>query len=418
MIGCYRSVLATPGAGAFTAAGLLVRLPMTMVTLGVLLLVHERTGSYAIAGAVTAASGVAFAIASPVLGRLVDRLGQARVLLPTVLVHACAMLLLVGACLARVPVWNLFVIAAFSGATAPSIGTLLRARWSHVLNTSGKVHTAYALESSLDELMFLIGPALINILAVATSPALGLTMATLATASGSLWLCRQRSTAPPPHRRREERASLRAPGVFVVALVLTAVGALCGSISILVTAFARADGFVLATGPLISMWALGSVVSALWYGTRQWRAPLQRRFMLSVALLAIGVLPLALAGSLWAMGAAMFVAGLSIAPTLITGYSLASTLVPAAQRTQGLALAGMGSSLSAAAAAATAGYLVDTYGLSTAFTVSVLAGPLALLVAVCGRRWLSLAPALHAVPAPRAGALPGSDPVAALTSAA
>lgn len=59
MLDTYRRVLSLPGALAFSLSGLLGRLPISMISLGIVLLVSERTGSYSLAGSVSAAYIVA-----------------------------------------------------------------------------------------------------------------------------------------------------------------------------------------------------------------------------------------------------------------------------------------------------------------------------------------------------------------------
>ena len=60
--------------------GLVARLPISMVGLGIVLMVSAATGSYGIAGAVSAAFMIANAGFAILQGRLLDRLGQRRVL--------------------------------------------------------------------------------------------------------------------------------------------------------------------------------------------------------------------------------------------------------------------------------------------------------------------------------------------------
>jgi len=111
VLGPYREVLRVPGAVAFVVAGLVARLPISMQTLGVVLLVRATTGSYALAGAVSATFALAQALLAPLLGRLVDRHGQARVLLPALLLYAAGLGGLVTLALAGAPSWTLFPAA-------------------------------------------------------------------------------------------------------------------------------------------------------------------------------------------------------------------------------------------------------------------------------------------------------------------
>ena len=88
-----------PGGAAFSLAGFVARLPISMQSLGIVLLVAAARGSYGLAGGVSATFLVAGAAAAPVLGRLTDRLGQSRVLFAAVAVHTVGLgsLIVLGA---------------------------------------------------------------------------------------------------------------------------------------------------------------------------------------------------------------------------------------------------------------------------------------------------------------------------------
>src|SRR5215212_1093375 len=78
------------------------RLPISMAPLAVVLLVQQVRGSYSIAGVVTGAYALGSTVGTPVLGRLVDRLGQPRVIgaagaLSAVLLGALALTAAAGA---------------------------------------------------------------------------------------------------------------------------------------------------------------------------------------------------------------------------------------------------------------------------------------------------------------------------------
>ena len=78
----YRTLLRTPGAALFYLTGAVGRIGIAMTSLGIVWLVHAKTGSYATAGLVTGGFALAEAVAGPQLARLMDRFGQGRVLPP------------------------------------------------------------------------------------------------------------------------------------------------------------------------------------------------------------------------------------------------------------------------------------------------------------------------------------------------
>jgi MFS family permease len=188
MLKTYRSLLSIPHARAFVLAGFVARLSISMRALGAVLMVSELTGSYGLAGAVAAAALLGEAVAAPRLGRLVDRYGQRRVLLLSLAVHSAGTLALVISTQLSGPNWMLLATAALSGAAALQVGSLVRARWSALVRDSPVLEAAFALESTLDELIFVLGPALVTALALGVAPGEGLLGALVLTTVGSLAL--------------------------------------------------------------------------------------------------------------------------------------------------------------------------------------------------------------------------------------
>ena len=161
----FLEVLARPGALRFCAAGFVGRMPMAMFGLGTVLLIASVTGRYGLAGLVAAAGSVGYAVCAPQVARLADRFGQRRVLRPLAVFFAAATAALIAAPQLRAPLWALLVTGALAGASMPSLGSMVRARWSALLGDSPLLHTAFALESVADEMIFVIGPAVVTLLA-------------------------------------------------------------------------------------------------------------------------------------------------------------------------------------------------------------------------------------------------------------
>src|ERR671914_856400 len=218
MLKTYRSLLSTQHARAFVLAGFVARLSISMRALGSVLMVSELTGSYGLAGAVAAAALLAEAVAAPRLGRAVDRYGQRRVLLISLAVHSVGTLALVLSAQLSAPGWTLFAAAALSGAAALPVGSLVRARWSALVGGSPTLEAAFALESTLDELVFVVGPMLVTALALGVAPGAGLLGALFLTTVGSLALALQRRTEPAPAAvwDRSDTPAIRTPGLQVL----------------------------------------------------------------------------------------------------------------------------------------------------------------------------------------------------------
>lgn len=395
MSGAYRALLTSPGALAFSSAGLLARLPISMMGIGTVLLVADATGSYAVAGQVAGVFTVVSAVVSPQLARWVDRYGQARVMRPVLLVHVGGVALLIGAVGVDAPRPALFLAAAVAGATIGSVGALVRARWSFMLSGGspggqGRLHTAFSLESVLDEVVFLVGPVLVVLLATEVAPSAGLAAAAAAALAGGLLLYAQRRTEPPvtgePHPPGS--AVLRNPGLVALVVAFVFVGGLFGSIEVVTLAFTQERGNPGAGGLVLACFAGGSLVAGLGYGVVQWRRPAGWRFVLGVSVLSLAIAPFLLVTTIPVLAGMMFLAGFAISPMLISGTSAVQELVPAGRLTEGLSYVSTALGMGVAAGAAASGQVVDDSGARTAFAVSVAMGALATLSALAGSRWL------------------------------
>ena len=197
----YRTVLAYSGAWRFSLAAFVARLPISVSTLGIVLLMTGLGRSYGLAGAVSAAFTIANGLSSVVQGRLLDRLGQAVVLPIVTAVYAVGIVGLVASAESGWPDGLAFGSAFLAGAAFPPIGSVVRARWSHVLTgRPADVQTAYALESVIDEVIFVVGPTVATVLATQWHPWAGLALALLSGVPGTLALAAQRGSQPVPHR--------------------------------------------------------------------------------------------------------------------------------------------------------------------------------------------------------------------------
>ena len=194
----YAEIFRDRRARRFSAAGVIGRMPMAMLGLGTVLLISARTGHYGVAGSVAASGSLGAALCAPQLARRVDRLGQRRVLIPLCVVFALAVAGLVLAVQLGAPDWVLFLPGILAGASMPVLGPMVRARWSALLAGSPRLHTAFSLESVGDELCYMVGPAVVTLLATQVHPAAGVTAAAALCLTGTLWFASQRDTEPPP----------------------------------------------------------------------------------------------------------------------------------------------------------------------------------------------------------------------------
>ena len=380
----YRQVLSKPGAAAFSASGFLARLPISMVTLGMVLLISAKTDSYGLAGGVSAAFVIASCGASLLQGRLIDRLGQTRVLLPAIAGCTVSLCLLVWAIEAgyRVPLPHVF--AALAGATMPAVGAAVRARWTHVLADPAERQTAFALEAVVDECVFLSGPPLATVLATTVDPAAGLVAAIAAGLVGTLIFCSLRSTQPPAHPAHADTPKVAMPWrlLLPVALISFSLGGLFGSTEVVTVAFAERLGDKAIAGVLLALWAFGSLVAGFITGAVTWRSAPATRMRVGVVALTALMAPTPLIGSSVAMGVLLFLAGFAIAPTLIGAVSFIEQTVPASRLTEGIAMLSTTMAAGIAPGAAVAGVVVDAHGPHAAYLVPLCSGLIGVVAAI------------------------------------
>ncbi|WP_369183748.1 MFS transporter [Streptomyces sp. Y1] len=397
----YRRLFAAPGTVAFTLAGLLGRLAMSMSGVSLVMLLTERRGSYALAGTVAAAGLVTGAVGLPLFGRLVDRYGQARVAVPAALYVSVPLAALLLCVRLGAPNWTLPLCWA-AGAAAPNLGGMARARWAHLYRDDPAArHLANSLEQSLDELCFMSGPVLGMLLCTTFVPEAGLLTAWALGTTGALLFAAQRRTEPPlaePEGAEPEGTGphagspLRVPGLRVLALTFLATGMIFGSTEITTVAYADALGHKPAAGLLLGLVAGGSCVAGLLFGLLTPRRAPGVRFLAGVAAMA-GVLLLPLAAGLGGvglvpLGAALFAAGTATAPTMVTGMTLIQDLLPQRQLNEGMAVAVSGIVVGISAGAALAGAVAEHTAPGTGYALPAGAAALALLIGLAGRRRL------------------------------
>jgi MFS family permease len=384
----YARLFAVPGARAFSLTGWLARLPMATVGLGSVLLVAGETGSYALAGAVSGTLALSFALASPQWARVMDRRGQGLVLRLTSVAYLVLGLAFVGVVVAGAPRWSWFVLAALSGASGANIGSVVRSRWAHVLPDQQQRQTAFAFESVVDEVVFVVGPPLVTFLAALVSPPAGFLAGLLVGVAGGLALSRQESTAPPvaavPAGQHRKRTAVLGPALVVVAVTYLAVGVVFGAVDVVVVGFAEAEGQPAVAGVALAVYSAGSLVAGLAYGVMRLPGTLAARFLACAVLFGVAAQVLLAVGSLAWLVPAGFLAGMAISPLLVAGMSLVESRIDRSALNEGLAWTSTGLSLGVTAGAALAGAAVDSWGAETAFAVPASGAALVGLLAVAG----------------------------------
>ena len=398
----YSEIFRAPGAKGFAAAGFLARMPMAMAPIGIVAMLSQAHGEYWLAGAVSATYALTNALLAPQISRLVDRVGQTRVLLPTTLIAVVAFSLLMFAVNQDWPIWTLYV-TAFVAAIMPSFPAMIRARWSELFRDRPELNTAFAFESAADELVYIAGASLSVGLSVALFPEAGMLASTAALAIGGLAFIAQRGTEPTPSAMSDTTtgSAIRQRPVQIVTLALIFVGAIFATAEVSAVAITEALGEPGAASLVIGVYAAGSFVVGLIMGAMTIRMPVQRQLAIAVGTVAITTIPLLFADSVTLLAFVVFVSGIAISPTFITAFGLIERRVPAALLTEGITWVITGIGIGMALGAFVAGWVVDTYGAQNGFWVSVIAGFLALATVLLGQRQLGGSMARAGTPSPQ-----------------
>jgi hypothetical protein len=386
----YRTLLRAPGAAAFYLTAAVGRVGIAMTSLGIVWLVHARTGSYITAGLVTGGFAVAEATAGPQLARLADRFGQTRVLPAVLLAHAAAGATLLALVAADAPGWLMAAGGALVGATIPQLGALSAARWAALLRDewAAALPTAFTLEALANEGAYLTGPALVAVLGASGYPAAGTVLAATLVVAGGLCFAAQRRTAPaasgPAERHRSGRSLLR-PEFAVLAGVNLAIGGFFGAMPISVTAFAVEHNAAGTAAALFTVSSCASLLAGWLYGRRPRRTAPRVQLAAVAAGLAIGCLPLLVVGSPVELGLNLALTGLAIPLILVLCTVLTEAAVDRAVLTQAFVWLNSANAAGSAGGAAAAGWAVSTFGAHGGFAVAAMAAGVMAVLAMAGR---------------------------------
>jgi MFS family permease len=376
----YRRVLAVPAARQAMLLGILLRVPMFAG--GVVLTLHvvgSLGRNYGQAGLVSAAATVCIAISGPWRGRLLDRIGLRRVVVPSIVVTAV--------CWSIAPFvgyWLLLTLAALAGLfVVPTFSIIRQAVLAAVPEADRR--SALSLDAIAVEVSFMIGP-LAGVWAATVWPtswvlfAIGMCDVL---AGAALWIADLPLTTGAgagedrPAKRIPRREWFTPAFVAVCAAAATSTVVLLGTELSIIAALRdfNAAGLI---GPILAIWGLGSMVGGFIYGALHRSIP---AFLL-LGGLSLATLPLALAPSEWPLAVLSFVAGIVCAPTITATIDQLSRVVP--ERARGEALGWHGSSMTAGSAigAPLAGVAIDWWGDGGGF---VIVAGLGFAVAVLGQ---------------------------------
>src|SRR4051794_16225841 len=372
----YAEVLRVPHVAPLIAATLIARFPIGINALALILYLRHATGSYAVAGVVAGGLAAGSGVGAPVQGRLVDRFGQRRVLVPLAVIHAAALGSVVGLAELGAPTPALVACSVAAGFAIPPTSSVLRSMWPALLGDRPElITTAYALDSVLIELIFILGPLLTAVIAATMSPAAALIVSAVSVMIGTITFTAQppsRDIRPDPdgHAAAGRFGALASPGVRSLVLSSLPAGIGIGICEVTLPAFSDASGSRELAGVLLALWSLGSAAGGLALGAWHRRPPLQRGHIAVPSLLPLALLPLAAAPSFAVMALLVVPAGMFIAPLLATRNELIGWVAPAGATTEAYTWPVTAFVGGIAIGSAVAGGIVEAAGWRLAFLVA------------------------------------------------
>jgi MFS family permease len=381
------------------AAMVVARLSIGLEGIATVLFLRHEGKSFALAGATAGAMALGSALGAPLNARLIDRLTP-RVLVWLAFAHAAGLVAVIALAIAGAPSLLLVPVAFLTGATLPTVSSVLRSAYATLLaRERNLIPSAFALEAVITEAIFIVGPLTTAALTWLVSAAAALVLSAVTVVVGTSWFLAE--LPPELAERRDHDAgerhwagALRSPGLQTIVIAMLPVGFAFGAIEVMLPAFADAEGHRQFAGVLIAIWSLGSALGGILYGARPRLLALRTMHLGAAAFLPVGTAVLALASSPLSMAFLVVLAGLPIAPLIATRNELAGVVALPGSETEAFTwpLTALVSGVSLGAAAA--GALADGPGWRAAVVAAVAAAIVGALVSVARRSTLQAEPAL------------------------
>jgi MFS family permease len=415
---------------------LVAKLPFAMSVVAVMTSVSALRGSYTEAGTTAALVGLGTAVSGPLMGAAADRWGQRGVLLALGVANCAALLGLAWALVAVAPSGAIMACGLAIGLTAPQASSMVRTRWLLAIDAevpgdrrSRATSAVLSYESMMDELMFVFGPVIVGLAAVAwgtVSPVVG---AAVLTAGGVTAFALHRSAdyarghraggarghraggtrgaaseaprsaaaggsgahaaaapsaggaAAPgaPAAAPDPVSSLLRAAVLLPVLGMVSIGLFFGFSLTSLTAFMETQDRADATGILYGVMGVGSAVFALGVVALPDRFRLSVRWLVFASVAVAGCVVYSQAQTLPVFVGALLLMGTGVGPSLVTLFSIASANAPRGRMTTVMATMTTGVVVGQSGASAVGGAVLDTLGLQAG-----LLGPLAATLLLLG----------------------------------
>ena len=438
----YKRLFSLNGAKSFCVAGAIARLPMSMIALGIVLALNHLYNNWTIAGAMSASYVLAQAAVTPVYAKLFDRFGQRKVGVIALTAQVVAMISFAFAALFRVPLALLFVLAIVMGVTQFAFGALVRTRWAYSLRAESDdslLNVAYALESGIDEIVFILGPILAAWLATSVHPVSQLFVPVLASGLGGAWFFSLRNTQPAVlkvvevptaaagdvdvliasqkeneileaetesqkkdfacsfidkfslkqlhnhHAKKRGKNVLLYRGIIPLVLMFVVFNMSFSAFDVSVTAAMKAQGLEHFIGMQLALFACGSLVGAIIFGSHKFRGSNWSHLIVFLTLLTVGYVLMNLnLDRLMLMSVFEVLSGLCVSPIFATGNLIVKATVPEESLTEGLSWLPTASAVGCSLGSMAAGAAIDAWDSHVGMMVPWMSTLIAIPIATFG----------------------------------
>lgn len=371
----YRALFAVEAARWPLLSSVVARLTQGMIVIAIVYLLRREEYSFTAAGLVTAGHQIGVGIGSPIQGRLADRFGQVRLLVPDAALYLTGTIAIAVAAGLRAPVAWLCVLTLLTGLVLPPVGACSRVLMSSLFPSGQRRETAFAVTSIAVEIGYVVGPLIAIGIAETLRPQYAVVAAGLAAAVGTGGYAATSAVRSFTSTRAigPRISALRSSGLRVLAGAFAAIAVVFGALDVVVPAVAEVIAEPSDAGWLLACIAGGSLVGGLVYGGRPWPGTVPQRLRVAVALLALGMFALPLStATVPTFAVALVVAGLFLAPTTIVAFQLVDDLAIRGTQTEAQSWAQTAVVIGVAIGAAASGLAVDWFGPGQAFLAGAL----------------------------------------------
>ncbi|MEN9957269.1 MAG: hypothetical protein RIR46_877 [Actinomycetota bacterium] len=376
----YMQVLSRPGVLRVVSSQLFARFPFGLMSLAFVLHIQEKSGSYALAGLALGLETVGVAVSGPLLGRWMGGWGVRRTLLVSAGISA-ATIFVIG--LAPLPAEVLALLCLVVGLSSPPIQSAVRTIYPMLVERK-QMGTLYALDATLQEVIWIFGPVTATFIAAFTNTTVGIVVMGVIQIVGAFWFSSNREirSVEIPKSKRRLGGVLRNRIVISNAII----GALLiGSFSGVEIGTVAVFTDKATAGIIVGVLSLGSLLGGFLFGHRSKTRWALSRYLL-VVFVGFAMVFIAPDSAIW-VSIAWFIAGLGIAPALGLLGAIIGASVKTADAPEAYGWVGSGQMIGYAGAAAIAGFSIDLIAPEAALLVAVVMGGGAVLVALMSAKF-------------------------------